>query len=69
MHFSGGGRRGELRSESGEIDLLDKLATVFGSAGVGGGEGRGCCIFLQIDQMMIKKIEIEVIGRIMFIMN
>ena len=39
MHFSGGG--GELRSEPGEIDLLDKLATVFGSAGVGGGEGVG----------------------------
>ena len=32
---------GELRSEPGEIDLLDKLATVFGSAGVGGGEGVG----------------------------
>ena len=59
---------GELRSEPGEIDLLDKLATVFGSAGERWGWG-GCCIFLQIDQMMIKKIEIEIIGSIMFIMN
>ena len=58
---------GELRSEPGEIDLLDKLATVFGSTVVGRGEGG--CIFLKIGQLVIKKIEIEIIGSIMFIMN
>ena len=58
---------GELRSEPGEIDLLDKLATVFGSTVVGRGEGG--CIFLKIGQLVIKKIEIEIIESIMFIMN
>ena len=33
------------------------------------GRGEGGCIFLKIGQLVIKKIEIEIIGSIMFIMN
>ena len=52
----------ELRSEPGEIDLLDKLATVLGVLGLEG--VRGELYILQIDQLMI---EMKIIGSLVLI--
>ena len=53
---------GKLRSEPGEIDLLDKLATVLGVLGLEG--VRGELYILQIDQLMI---EMKIIGSLVLI--